>query len=205
MCFVGVNQQPLSAEELIKLLERLSTPPSYYFLRWAHRVGGFWQRRSAEFSSLKEDVRDYLHKNPVNNFQPTQPEVFPSPEGQLFNSVFEVRWKQQKIWSNQDLKNSSQEPKVKYQVLLLSSQDKQSIFNSKDEQLIFQFQNEKICFQPIKGNWEILEQNVLLHARNETRFPKEFTSDKLNNLIAQRYFRDKDTATVHFVALRLKP
>ncbi|WP_414754257.1 hypothetical protein [Anabaena sp. CCY 9910] len=167
MCFVGVNQQPLSAEELVKLLERLSNPPkydipSYYFLRWAHRVGGFWQRRSDKFANLEDDIRDRLQQN-LN-------ETFPSPQGQLFNSRLEVRWQQKQ---------------GKYQILLLSSQE---IVPG---------------FKPIKRDWEIMEQSVLLHSQDETRFPKGLESDVVNN-IAQRYFRDKNTATVHFVALTLK-
>ncbi|MEH2181071.1 hypothetical protein [Nostoc sp.] len=188
MCFVGVNQQPLSADELIKLLERLSTPPSYYFLRWAHRVGGFWRLGSedCEYFSLEADIRDRLQQNPtnlqpnpVNNSTPKQPETFPSPEGQLFNSILELRWKQKQ---------------GKYEVLLLSSQDEAPIFQPQDEQY---------NFRPIKGNWEILEQNALLHSPKETRFPKSLNSEDIKN-IAQRYFRDQNTATVHFVALTIK-
>ncbi|UKP00944.1 hypothetical protein [Nostoc sp. UHCC 0870] len=173
MCFVGVNQQPLSAEELIKLLQKFSTPPSYYFLRWAHRVGGFWRlgAEDSEYTSLEADVRARLQKN--------LDETFPSPQGQLFNSILEVRWQQKQ---------------GKYEVLLLSSQDKAPIF---------QLQNKQYSFRPIKRNWEIIEQNVLLHSPTETRFPKDLNSEDIKN-IAQRYFRDKHTATVHFVALTIK-
>lgn len=38
---VWVSEEPLSTYELIERLEELTTSPSYYFLRWAHRVGGF--------------------------------------------------------------------------------------------------------------------------------------------------------------------
>ncbi len=189
MCFVGVNQEALSAEELIKLLQKFSTPRSYYFLRWAHRVGGFWLLGSedSEYSSLEADIRDRLQKNPINlqpnpvkDSTPKQPdETFPSPQGQLFNSILEVRWKQKQR---------------KYEVLLLSSQDEAPIFKPQDKQ---------DNFRPIKGNWEILEQNALLHSPKETRFPKSLNSEEIKN-IAQRYFRDKDTATVHFVALTIK-
>ncbi|MEJ1933899.1 hypothetical protein WDZ92_27190, partial [Nostoc sp. NIES-2111] len=174
MCFVGVNQQPLSAEELIKLLQKFSTPPSYYFLRWAHRVGGFWRlgAEDSEYTSLEADVRDLLRnasgdrlqQNPVNNSTPKQPETFPSPQGNLFNSILEVRW---------------QYKQGKYEVLLLSSQDKAPIF---------QLQDQQYSFRPIKGNWEILEQSVLLHSPQETRFPKSLNSEDIKN-IAQRYFR----------------
>jgi len=174
MCFVGVNQQPLSAEELIKLLQKFSTPPSYYFLRWAHRVGGFWRlgAEDSEYTSLEADVRDRLQQN-LN-------ETFPSPQGQLFNSILEIRWQQKQ---------------GKYEVLILSSQDKASILQTQDGENNFRL---------IKaGHWEIIEQNLLLHSPTETRFPKDLNSEDIKN-IAQRYFRYKHTATVHFVALTIK-
>ncbi len=173
MCFVGVNEKPLSAKELIELLQKFSTPPSYYFLRWAHRVGGFWLlgAEDSEYTSLEKDVRDRLQQN--------LDETFPSPQGQLFNSILEVRWQQKQ---------------GKYEVLILTSQD---------EAPIFQLQDKQYSFRSIKRNWEILEQNTLLHSPTETRFPKSLNSEEIKNL-AQRYFRDKDTATVHFVALTIK-
>lgn len=176
MCFVGVNQKPLSAKELIELLEKFTSSPSYYFLRWTNRVGGFWERRNKEFPDLEADILRRLQEsqdNVGNNLisKPTEP--FPSPEGQLFNSVLEIRWKQQKGG---------------YQVLLLSSEKIENILSDD--------------FKPISDSWEILEQSALIHSHTETRFPKNLNFEKLN--IAQRYFRDKNTATVHFVALTVK-
>ncbi|MBD2298841.1 hypothetical protein [Nostoc sp. FACHB-190] len=182
MCFVGVNQQPLSAEELVKLLQKFSTPPSYYFLRWAHRVGGFWRlgTEDAEYTSLEADVRDLLRNASGDRLQQNLNETFPSPQGQLFNSILEIRWQQKQ---------------GKYEVLILSSQDKAEILQPQDEENNFRL---------IKaGHWEIIEQNVLLHSPTETRFPKDLNSEDIKN-IAQRYFRDKRTATVHFVALTIK-
>lgn len=83
MCFVGVHQQ--SAADLITLLEKLSTPTSYYFLRWTNRVGGFWRRRSE--MKLLDDISDRLINHPSQQF--------PSPEGQFFNHDLELRWKKQ--------------------------------------------------------------------------------------------------------------
>jgi hypothetical protein len=65
--FVGTSDRLLTASELKELLEKLAIKPSYYFLRWFHQVSGF-------ISQL--------------------PEYFPSPEGQMFNSELELRWKQ---------------------------------------------------------------------------------------------------------------
>ncbi|KAF3889085.1 MULTISPECIES: hypothetical protein [Nostocales] len=174
MCFVGFNQQPLSKEKLLELLDKHSTLPSYYFLRWKHRVGGFWERRNEKFGNIEDDIRERLKNNlPKNSLQnnptPEPTETFPSPEGQLFNSILEIRWKRQK---------------GEYQVLVLSSKDTEADFT------------------PIQRNWEILEQNALTHSPTETRFPKGLNTEQLN--IAQRYFRDSHTATVHFVALTVK-
>ncbi len=77
MSFVGYKQVS-SPEELQKLLQNYYQQPSYYFLRWAYTVSGI-------LADLPAD--------------------FPSPEGQMFNSELELRWKQ-----NND----------GYQVLLLS-------------------------------------------------------------------------------------
>lgn len=65
MSFVG-SKQVSSAEELKQLLDQFYDQNSCYFLRWPHKVSGF-------ISQLTE---------------------FPSPEGQMFNSDYEIRWKQ---------------------------------------------------------------------------------------------------------------
>ncbi len=64
--FVGVRQVS-SSDELKQLLET-GSQSSYYFLRWPHKVSGI------------------VH----------QITEFPSPEGQMFNYQFELRWKQRK-------------------------------------------------------------------------------------------------------------
>lgn len=65
--FVG-TQTVQSSEELRSLLHQLKSENSCFFLRWPHRVSEFC-------TSLPDD--------------------FPSPEGQMFDSQKEVRWKQQ--------------------------------------------------------------------------------------------------------------
>jgi hypothetical protein len=57
-------------------------------------------------------------------------------------------------------------------------------------------------FVPVGSNWHVQDQNVHLHPPTETRFPKQFSAQGLN--IAQRYFINKQTSTVHFVALTIK-
>ncbi|MEH1969178.1 hypothetical protein [Nostoc sp.] len=66
MSFVGYKQVS-SSEELRNLLTDYYQERSYYFLRWTHQVSGI--------------VVDL-------------PLEFPSPEGQMFNSELELRWKQ---------------------------------------------------------------------------------------------------------------
>lgn len=54
-------------------------------------------------------------------------------------------------------------------------------------------------FKKIGTDWQTQERDAHLYQSTETRFPKGFPSQQIN--IAQRYFIDAKTATVHFVAL----
>lgn len=173
MSFVGVNPQVLSPQELIQLLEKLETSaePSYYFLRWSHRVSGFWQRRFEEFPSLTEDIRTRLKVDRVDKSQPL--EVFPSPEGQMFNSQLEVRWKKKQ---------------ANYEILLLSTTGSKENYPE---------------FQRVGNDWKVVKRNAHFYGstptQTETRFPKKFDHQDIK--IAQSYFMDSQTATVHFIAL----
>jgi hypothetical protein len=100
-------------------------------------------------------------------------DVLPSPEGQMFSKEFEMRWKQ----------NIHQG----FEVLLLHR--KQSV--------------KEWEFTPVGGNWEISDPlDAHFYDPRETRFPHEFKLAGKTNF-QQIYFRDKATATVHFVALML--
>ncbi|WP_448564803.1 hypothetical protein [Trichothermofontia sp.] len=101
------------------------------------------------------------------------PEDFPSPEGQVFNAKMELRWKRQGQG---------------YSVLLLSNSAA-----------------PVDGFTPSPGDWETRDRLVRCHDSKETQYPKGFYFDQgVNpNYIRQRYFRDRRTATVHFVALTL--
>ncbi|MBD2182393.1 hypothetical protein H6S82_10335 [Planktothrix sp. FACHB-1355] len=112
---------------------------------------------------------------------------FPSPEGQMFNGDRELRWKQQGQG---------------YSVLLLSITDRDSSFNSIDEE-----RDKKI-------EWQVEQRPAYIYRPDETRFPQKFiVPDALNPIIkdeknnpnkvklAQRYFIDRETSTVHFIAL----
>jgi hypothetical protein len=113
---------------------------------------------------------------------------FPGFEGQMFNEKLELRWKKQG--------NS-------YNVLLLS----QEIVES-DE------------FEKIEVDWRISDRTAYWYVTSENKqlkqpaqFPKEFlfldidgNSIKPEDIkIGQRYFQDKITGTVHFVALTINP
>ena len=109
------------------------------------------------------------------------PKQFPTTEGQMFNANCELRWK--KCQSG-------------YDVLILS----------KNNFTLGDFKLEG--FEKVSGNWETSDFKAYLY-ENETQFPKKFVYKKLKNenikpkdiSIGQRYFQDKDTTTVHFIAL----
>ncbi|MFN6559469.1 MAG: hypothetical protein RMY28_006630 [Nostoc sp. ChiSLP01] len=143
--FVGVKQELLSVAELLNLIQKFVIEPSYYFLRWTHKVSQDWR------------------------LEPTKDD-FPMLEGQMFNQNCELRWKYKREDS--------------YEVLLLSAVGEYSDFIS------------------VGKDWETQDRNAHLHSPTETRFPKGFPAQELD--IAQRYFIDKQTSTIHFVALTIK-
>lgn len=106
-------------------------------------------------------------------------EYFPGFEGQMFNADRELRWKKQ---------GSA------YQALLLS-----------------RVEADLEGFEPIDKDceWQICDRTAYFHRLDEPKFPKTFVykgekNEKIvsNNIsIGQRYFQEKRTATVHFVAL----
>ncbi|MDX2240616.1 MAG: hypothetical protein NW224_08035 [Leptolyngbyaceae cyanobacterium bins.302] len=65
--YVGYQQVDKARLEQLIQDPKLAIAPSYYFLRWFHKVSGI---------------------------QMKLPDDFPSPEGQLFNAELELRWKQ---------------------------------------------------------------------------------------------------------------
>lgn len=101
-------------------------------------------------------------------------------EGQMFNSDRELRWKKQ---------GSA------YEALLLS-----------------RVAADLEGFEAIGENWEWCDRAAYFHSLDEPKFPKSFIYKGENDeriaseniSIAQRYFQDKITATVHFVALTVR-
>ncbi|HEY9295296.1 MAG TPA: hypothetical protein VIQ31_02780 [Phormidium sp.] len=109
-------------------------------------------------------------------------EFFSGFEGQMFNADRELRWKKQ---------GSA------YQALLLS-----------------RVEADLEGFEPIDKDceWQICDRAAYFHRIDEPKFPKTFVykgekNEKIvsNNIsIGQRYFQEKRTATVHFVALTVR-
>ncbi|MEM9153742.1 MAG: hypothetical protein AAGB13_01725 [Cyanobacteria bacterium P01_F01_bin.33] len=109
----------------------------------------------------------------IDNF----PNEFPSPEGQLFDREIELRWKQNKKG---------------YDLLLLSTNNRNL------------WPDFEPIFEQDKDNtikWEAYDQDAYIYPPTETRFSKRIAEQSVN--IGQRYFVDAQTATVHFVALRV--
>jgi hypothetical protein len=70
------------------------------------------------------------------------------------------------------------------------------------EVLLLSVAGEYSDFIAVGKEWETQDRDAHLHSPTETRFPKGFPAQELD--IAQRYFIDKQTSTVHFVALTIK-
>ncbi len=148
MSFVGYRQVN-SAKDLETLIAEFAIrQPSYYFLRWVHRVSGITA---------------------------TLPQNFPSPEGQLFNAKLELRWKRQGTG---------------YSLLLLS-----------------EAQDGTDGFEALAGDWETMTRSAHCHDSKETQYPKGFQFHGVGpqqiQQIQQRYFCDRRTATIHFIALTI--
>ncbi len=132
-------------DELRDILGKFA-PNCCYFGRWAHKVSG-----------LVTDIDRAL----------------PSPEGQMFGSGCEIRWKQHTDRG--------------YKVLLLHCDRSVTDWG----------------FDPVGDGWQASAPlNAHLYDSDETRFPQGFTSTAKIKL-QQRYFQDVATKTVHFVAITL--
>jgi hypothetical protein len=116
----------------------------------------------------------WVHK--VSGFQHQLPVEFPSPEGEMMTPDFEVRWKGQRDG---------------YDVLLLAHTVEAAAWG----------------FEAVAKSWGTSEAlPTYWHNSGDTpdmRFPKTFLYPK-NLKLQQRYFHDRETGTVHFVALTLE-
>lgn len=139
----------VTSEQLKLLLKK--TENSYYFLKYPHRVSGF-------ITQMPDNL---------------------APEGQIFNTQQEIRWKKQGD---------------KFDVLCLTigklTQD--------------------IDWQSIDKNheidWSFSDRPAKIYPETETRLPKKIINQiPKDQALKQRYFIDRNTATIHFVALTLTP
>lgn len=96
-----------------------------------------------------------------------------SPEGQLFDGDRELRWRREGAG---------------YSVLLLTT-------NDAAESLEIQ----GTTFEVIEGDWDARTRNAHVYPPTETRLPTVIAASGVD--ISQRYFIDKTTETVHFIAL----
>lgn len=141
---------------------------------------------SAEIKNLLDKLATensyYFVRSPhaVSGICMKLPQDFPGFEGQMFNADRELRWKKQ---------GSA------YEVLLLS-----------------RVETDLEGFEKLTEEWQICDRPACFHDIDETKFPKSFiyqgaNGEKINSQninISQRYFQDKRTATVHFVALTVR-
>jgi len=186
--FVGYKSAPLSVDNLVELILEFKIENTYFFYRRTDSVSGIIQEA------------------------PTRSK-FPMIEGQMFNYEYELRWKYKR-------ENT-------YEVLLLTIGNKHNDFNILGKEWKIEPCNgEKFpsYAYPAYGYGSIQihsdepNSNKILY--DENRFPKRFIYDntldirykgekdnelKLTQLkLAQRYFLDKETNVVHFVALTIE-
>ena len=137
----------LKEKELKPLLEKLKTQDSYYFLKWPDRVSGF-----------------------VSNL----PDEFSSPEGQMFNSQQEIRWKKQGD---------------NFNILCLTTGELDGDIKWHNLEGDWSFQDREAAVYPET------------ETRFPNKIINQVAND--GNIVRQRYFLDSKTATVHFVALTI--
>lgn len=138
----------------------------------------------------------YFLRSPheVSGICMTLPEDFPTAEGQMFNANCELRWKRRKSG---------------YDVLVLSKSE----LTLAGLKPIFKEYKSSEPKEWIISDFDASFYNNKPESRTKfpTKFPKGFTFKGLENeeieataiSIGQRYFKDKDTATVHFIALTI--
>ncbi|AFZ59589.1 hypothetical protein H6G54_13780 [Anabaena cylindrica FACHB-243] len=149
------HKQLVSSDELDNLITKISQPPNnYYFLRYSHGVSGICQKLPADRGEI---------------------------EGQVFNSLCEMRWKKYKLG---------------YEVLILSKQE----FNLQGfEKLIGNwaiFDRSAYLHDPEETRFP---KGFIFKDEDHQLIKHEEITKKMP--IKQRYFQDADTATTHFIAL----
>ena len=127
----------------------------------------------------KLEGKDYCYflrwQDKVSGFRQDFPVNISASQGQIFNQVRELRWKSQGD---------------NFSILLLSTQ----------EELVEKALFDTVDFQALPDSWIYRNHKAFVHPADETRFPNPIQNRGIN--IAQRYFLNQDTGTIHFVALR---
>ena len=136
-----------SEHELRQLIERFDRSTSYYFLRWVHRVSGM-------VASLPEGTL--------------------SPDGQVFNTAMELRWKACESG---------------FEVLLLSTQGEEEGFQSMGN-------GWRHDDRPVLLNGLQSEQKNLRYSNGFIYAP-----EVKQKQIGQRYFQNLETLAVQFISL----
>ncbi|MEM7557248.1 MAG: hypothetical protein AAF378_24800 [Cyanobacteria bacterium P01_A01_bin.84] len=168
------SKESVEEEELKELLEKLKYKKS-------EKKG--ITKENLEQEELGEEETYYFLRSPhdVSGIIRKLPDTFPTPEGQMFNANYELRWKKRKSG---------------YDVLVLS------VLSESDLDLQ--------GFESIPGKWKTSDFKAYFYNRDNnqpnlptrfpTQFPKGFTFKGLDNQeirpedisIGQRYFQDKE-------------
>jgi len=152
--FVGHKTVTLEQLQALVTHTAIALPSSYYFLRWFHTVSGI---------------------------QTTLPKNFPSPEGQLFNTELELRWKQHG---------------ATYNVLLLSKAAPDATLNFTPLAGEWEWCDRNAYFYD-SDETKFPRGFLYPEANGKPGYSKAVP-------VQQRYFSDTQTATIHFVALTVK-
>jgi len=152
------HKQFVLTDELNKLIAQHSNSESYYFLRYSHAVSGICKKLPDERGEI---------------------------EGQVFNSICEIRWNKCKLG---------------YQILILSQQEfKLEGFKNLTGNWVISDRD---------AHWYNPEETRFPKGfifKDENNKPIKFKDEKNEPIkpisIKQRYFQDSNTATIHFVAL----
>jgi len=147
------HQQFVETKNIDKIIDEVkkisNLQDNYYFLRYSHQVSGI----CLELPSDRGEI-----------------------EGQMFNSICELRWKKYKSG---------------YEVLILSK--------DKIELEGFNSLSGNWGIKDYQAYWNKQEPRFPKGLKFQGKDNQDIESNKIP--IQQRYFQDSDTATVHFIAL----
>lgn len=145
------HKQFVLLDQLNNLITQIAkSPKNYYFLRYSHGVSGICQKLPADRGEI---------------------------EGQIFNSICEMRWKKYKSG---------------YEVLILSKHEF-SLQGFENLTANWTIDDRNACFHDTEET-RFPKGFTFKNENDQQMTPEEIP-------IKQRYFQDADTATIHFIAL----